>query len=58
MRTLSPYSIGETPTFDPCEKCIIKVNCSQICDGKLRYDNTNKKPKIIKIKLNRRRSYK
>jgi hypothetical protein len=37
MRKLSPYSIGAPPTFDPCEKCIVKVCCSEACDEKIRY---------------------
>jgi hypothetical protein len=57
MRRLNPYSIGEIPNFNPCEKCIIKVNCSEECDDKLRWNIKvlNRKPSSVKIKLRRRK---
>ena len=58
MKGLSPYSIGPPPTFDPCEKCIIKVNCSETCDDRFRWVMNNKKPTSIKIRIKRRRKKK
>lgn len=55
MKRLSPYSIGETPNFDPCEKCIIKVNCSELCDDRLKWYWKNMKTPPIKIKFGRKR---
>ena len=54
-KILSPYSIGSPPTFDPCEKCIVKINCSELCDDRLRFTMANKKAKSIKIRLGRKR---
>ncbi len=58
MNTLSPYSIGKAPTFDPCEKCIVKIHCSEICDDRLRYIMAHKKPSSIKIRFPKRRKKK
>jgi hypothetical protein len=56
MVGLNPYSIGAPPNFNPCEKCIIQVNCSIECNDKLRWNIKilNRKP-VDKIMLNRRR---
>jgi len=54
-RKLNPYSIGEIPIFNPCDKCIIQVNCSELCDDKLRWQMKNKKIPPIKIKLKQRK---
>ena len=53
MRKLNPYSIGETPTFDPCEKCLVKSCCSEICDDRLRYTMKliKNRPRPLKITL-------
>jgi hypothetical protein len=53
---LNPYSIGETPTFDPCLKCLVKACCSEICDSRLRWFMKNVKSQQIPtiIKLNKR----
>jgi len=55
MKKLSPFSIGSTPTFDPCEKCFVKACCSELCDDRLRWFLKNQKSKPIKIKLGRKR---
>jgi len=55
MVVLNPYSIGPVPTFDPCEKCLIKVCCSETCDGKFRWNMANVKPSAIRIRIGRKR---
>lgn len=57
MKKLSPYSIGEPPTFDPCEKCLLKVCCSEICDARLRWfmNQVKTRPEATKIYLKKYR---
>jgi len=52
---LSPYSIGTTPIFDPCLKCLVKACCSEICTPRMRWWYENKKPTPVKIRLNKRK---
>lgn len=52
---LNPYSIGPPPSFDPCEKCLVKACCSEVCDDRARWTMNNKKPSSIKIRLNKRK---
>jgi len=58
MTTLSPYSIGEIPNFDPCDKCLIRVACTQVCKPKLRFDKNQPKSEKIVIRARRRRKKK
>jgi len=55
MKRLNPYSIGETPNLNPCERCIVKVNCSEQCDDRLRWFLKNQKSKPITIRLKQKR---
>ena len=55
MKRLNPYSIGETPNLNPCEKCLIKACCSEQCDDRLRWNMANVKPPSIKIRLSKRK---
>ncbi len=55
MIKLNPYSIGPPPTFDPCEKCLIKACCNETCDDKLRWNINNVKPSSIRIRLPKKR---
>jgi hypothetical protein len=59
-KKLSPYSIGETPCFDPCLTCLVKSCCSEICDARLRWfmKNVKSKKKPIKIGMRKRRKIK
>lgn len=56
----SPYYIGDHPIFDPCDKCIVKVCCSEICKEKIMFLKGYKKPNeiVAKFKLLRRRKKK
>ncbi len=55
MKGLNPYSIGPPPTFDPCEKCLVKACCSETCDDKFRWNMMNIKPTSIRIRLAKKR---
>ncbi len=55
MNNLSPYVIGDIPNFNPCDKCILKVKCSDNCDEKLLYLRYKKKSEKVIIRLSKRR---
>ena len=55
----SPYLIGDVPTFDPCDKCLIKEICSKICEAKVLFDRKNVvQDNTIRIKRPKRRKKK
>lgn len=48
----SAYMIGKPPIFNPCNDCIVQVNCSETCRPKILFDtNENNKEKYIEIRL-------
>jgi len=44
MRRPNPYGIGPVPIFDPCEKCVIKMCCSYLCEEKIKYEGAKVPP--------------
>lgn len=58
MRNIHSYAIGDVPTFNPCNDCIVKMICNSICNKKILFDKNNKKPPIIQLKSKRRRKRK
>ncbi len=52
---LTSYTIGEVPLFDPGDKCIVVVTCSEKCKAKFLFEKNKPKSQDIKLKLKRRR---
>ncbi len=49
MLKINPYLIGAAPSFDPCEKCLVKPTCSERCEDRIRF--ILKTPEEIKVKV-------
>lgn len=55
---MNSYTIGDIPVSDPCEKCILKSNCSEECRDKFLFDKHNIKPKPISLRIKKKRKKK
>jgi hypothetical protein len=49
------YKVSQAPIIDPCNECLLKVTCVELCDDKALFIKHNKEKKTIRTKIIPRR---